>query len=263
MTDNKKCLIAINKLCYNYGTAKVLEDINLNIHENKFYGVIGPNGSGKTTLIRNLSRGLFPQKGTIYLDGCDITDTSNRELARRISYVPQNTHIEFEFSVMDIILMGRSPYLKRLQSESKKDIDIVKNAMVITNTWQLRNKNIGEISGGERQRVIIARALSQQAKIMLLDEPVSQLDIHHQIEILRIIKKLTEEKRLTAILSLHDLNLAAQYSDQLILLKKGRVFKQGSPQDVITEENIKEAYGIKIRVIEDFTTGKPHIIPYY
>jgi len=263
MRDNLKCLVETDRLCYNYGVVKVLEDINLSIHENKFYGIIGPNGSGKTTFIRNLSRGLMPQKGTIYLEGNDITAFSNRELARKISYVPQNTHLEFEFSVMDIVLMGRSPYLKRLQSESKSDIDVVENAMKITNTWHLRNKNIGEISGGERQRVIIARALAQQAKIMLLDEPVSQLDIHHQIEILRMVKKLTEEKRLTAIISLHDLNLAAQYSDQVILLKKGRVFKQGSPYEVITEENIMEAYGIKVQVIKNITNGRPHIIPYY
>lgn len=260
---NSGSLIAINGLSWNYGEVKVLEDINLTIHKNRFYGIIGPNGSGKTTLLKNLSRSLMPEKGAVLLEGQDITGFSNKSLARKISFVPQNTHLEFEFSVMDVVLMGRSPYLKRFQSECEYDMDAAKNAMLITNTWHLREKNIGEISGGERQRVIIAHALAQQTEIMLLDEPVSQLDIQHQIEILRMIRRITEEKRMTAILSLHDLNLAAQYSDHLILLNKGRVFKQGCPGEIITEENIREAYGIKVHIMENPLTGRPHLIPYY
>lgn len=261
MEDNES-LITINKLCWNYGQVKVLDDINLTINKNRFYGIIGPNGSGKTTLLKNLSRSLMPQKGAVLLDGADITGFSNKDLARKISYVPQNTHLEFEFSVMDIVLMGRSSYLKRFQSESRSDIDIAKNAMLITNTWHLREKNIGQISGGEKQRVIIARALAQQAEIMLLDEPVSQLDIQHQIEILDIIKRLTQDKKVTVILSIHDLNLAAQYSDCLILMDKGRVFKRGTPEEIITEENIRRVYGVKVHIMENPLTGKPHLIPY-
>ncbi len=260
MKDGKD-IIATNKLCWKYGEAAVLNDISLTIKKNRLYGIIGPNASGKTTLLKNLSRSLMPQKGSVFLFDDDITGFSNNKLARKVSCVPQNTYLRFEFSVMDMVLMGRSPYLRKFQSESEYDIEIAKNAMLITNTWHLREKNIGQISGGERQRVIIARALAQQTEIMLLDEPVSQLDIHHQIEILDIIKKLTEDEKLTAVLSLHDLNLAAQYSDFLILMDKGRIFKHGLPNEIITEENIQKVYGIKTFIMENPFNRKPHIIP--
>lgn len=257
----EKELLTIKRLDWFYGEQKVLDDINLTLCKNGFYGIIGPNGSGKTTLLKNISRSLTPQKETIYLYDRDITEFSNKNLAKEISYVPQSTDLEFEFSVMDMVLMGRSPYLKRLQSESGYDIDIAKNAMQITNTWHLREKNIGQISGGERQRAIIARALTQQSEIMLLDEPVSQLDMHHQIEILEILKRLTEEKKVTVILSLHDLNLAAQYCDKVILMDKGRIFKQGFPYEIMIVSNIQKVYGMKVYIMKNPLTGKPHLIP--
>lgn len=261
MIKKQENLIKIKKLDWHYGENKVLDDISLNLHNCGFYGIIGPNGSGKTTLLKNISRSLEPKKGTVFFNEKDITEYSNKELAKKISYVPQNTNLEFEFSVMDIVLMGRSPYVKRFQAENANDIGIAKRAMEITNTWHLKEKNIGMISGGERQRAIIARALAQQTNIMLLDEPVSQLDIQHQIEILEMLKKLTEEKKLTVIMSLHDLNLAAQYCDKLILMDKGRVFKEGAPHEIIEEENIQKVYGMKVYIMKNPHTGKPHLIP--
>jgi iron complex transport system ATP-binding protein len=261
MKEKMEQLISIKELNWYYSEDKVLDDISMSLDNNGFYGIIGPNGSGKTTLLKNISRSLMTKKGTVFLNEKDITGFSNKELARKISYVPQNTNLEFEFSVMDIVLMGRNPYLKRFQAESTHDTEIARNAMSITNTWHLKEKNIGMISGGERQRVIIARALVQQTDVMLLDEPVSQLDIQHQIEILEILKKLTEEKKLTVIMSLHDLNLAAQYCDELILMDKGRIFKKGAPYEIIEEENIRMVYGMRAFIMKNPFTGKPHLIP--
>ncbi len=260
MKKGSKPLIKINKLDWFYNEEKVLDNITLSFN-NGFYGIIGPNGSGKTTLIKNIARSLMPKEGTVFLNERDITGFSNREYAREISYVPQNTNLEFEFSVMDIVLMGRSPYLGRFQTESTHDMDIARNAMEITNTWHLRKKNIGMISGGERQRVIIARALAQQTNVMLLDEPVSQLDIQHQIEILEILKNLTKDKKISVILSLHDLNIAAQYCDEMILMDKGRIFKKGFPHEIILKENIRKVFGMEAHIMKNPLTGKPHLIP--
>jgi iron complex transport system ATP-binding protein len=259
---NTKELITINKLSWAFGQHKVLDDISLTIYEGGVYGIIGPNGSGKTTLLKNIARCLMPEKDSIYLSDKDLTQFSNITLAKEISYVPQSTDIEFEFSVMDMVLMGRSPYIARFQSESTSDINIAKNAMEATNTWYLKDKNINRISGGERQRAIIARALAQNTNIMLLDEPVSQLDIHHQIEILDILKRLAVGKKVSVILSLHDLNMAAQFCDRLILMDKGKIFKEGLPHDIIREDIIYSVYGVKAIVIKNPVTGAPHLVPY-
>ncbi|RCX20111.1 iron complex transport system ATP-binding protein [Anaerobacterium chartisolvens] len=261
MNENNKLLISVKGLDWNYGEDRVLENVTLDLYSNGFYGIIGPNGSGKTTLLKNISRSLITKKGKVFLSERDITEFSNKELAKKISYVPQNTNLEFEFSVTDIVLMGRSPYLKRFQCESTYDMGIAKYAMQVTDIWHLRHKNIGMVSGGERQRVIIARALAQQADVMLLDEPVSQLDIHHQIEILEILKKLTEDNRLTVVMSIHDLNMAAQYCERLILMDKGRIFKEGGPHEVIVEENIRRVYGLNAFIMKNPLTDKPHLIP--
>lgn len=258
----EKSMINIKNLYWFYGNQKVLDNIGIDFHKNSIYGIIGPNGSGKTTLLKNITRSLMPKDKNIHIYDKDITSFSNRQLAKIISYVPQNTSLEFEFSVMDIVMMGRTPYLRRLRKESPDDIRIVENSMKITNTWNLKDKNIGNISGGERQRAIIARALAQQSKIMLLDEPVSQLDIHHQVEILKILKRLKREKKVTVIMSLHDLNLASQYCDKLILMDEGKIIKEGAPKEIIKKENIEKVYGIRVNVMENPINKKPHVILY-
>lgn len=258
----RKGIITINKLDWAFGQHKILDDINLTIDEGGIYGIIGPNGSGKTTLLKNIARCLMPEKNSIHLGDKDLTQFSNKSLAKEISYVPQNTDMEFEFSVMDMVLMGRSPYIKRLQSESSNDIEIAKNAMEMTNTWDLRDKNINMISGGERQRTVIARALAQKANIMLLDEPVSQLDLHHQLEIMDILKRLAIENKVTVVMSIHDLNIAAQFCDRLILMDKGKIFKEGMPNEIIKEDIVYSVYGVKAIVMKNPITGTPHLIPY-
>jgi len=259
---NRKEIITINKLSSAYGKHKILDDINLTIYEGGIYGIIGPNGSGKTTLLKNIARCLVPKKNSIHLADKDITQFSNRSLAKEISYVPQNTDLEFEFSVMDMVLMGRSPYIKRLQSESSYDIEVAERAMKATNTWHLRDKNINMVSGGERQRAIIARALAQETNIMLLDEPVSQLDLHHQLEIMDILKRLAIEDKVTVIMSIHDLNIAAQFCDRLVLMNNGKIFKDGIANDIIKEDIIYSVYGVRAIVMKNPVTGTPHLIPY-
>ncbi|MCY6369643.1 ABC transporter ATP-binding protein [Clostridium ganghwense] len=251
--------IIIKDLKWNYGDRNVLKNINLEFERNKFYTIIGPNGSGKTTLLKNISKILFPKKECVYINEIDLITMKNKTLAQNISYVPQNTMIDFEFSVMDVVLMGRNPYMGRFQSEREEDIEIAKKAMQMTNTWKLREKNINELSGGERQRVIVARALTQDTDIIILDEPISNLDIHHQIELLDTVKFL--KKDITVIAVLHDLNLAAKYSDYLILTNNGEIVQKGSPREVLTKENIEKVYSIKVNMIEDPVTGSPHIIP--
>ncbi|SES88024.1 heme ABC transporter ATP-binding protein [Anaerobranca gottschalkii] len=252
--------ILISGLSWKYETQKILTDIKLNIERGKFYSIIGPNGSGKTTLLKNILKILPVEKKTIFLQGQDINKISIKNLAKKIAHVPQDTKIDFDFTVLDLVMMGRNPYLKHFQLEGEKDLEIVKGAMEATGVWEFRNKSINNLSGGERQRVIISRALAQQSDILLLDEPISNLDLYHQIEILDLIHKIVKEKGKTVIAVLHDLNLAAQYSDYVILLNKGKVFTEGKPEEVITEKNISEVYKINCRVIKNPCDNTPLVI---
>jgi iron complex transport system ATP-binding protein len=241
----------------------VLNNVSLNVKAGELVSIIGPNGSGKTTLLKCMSGILPPKSGVTALLGKDILSFKKRELAKLMAYVPQNTSIEFGFSVLDIVLMGRSPYLGPFQSETLDDLKIVDEAMEMTNIVHIKDKKVTEISGGERQRVIIASALAQTPKVLLLDEPVSNLDIQHQMEVLGILKRLTEEKMITVVAVLHDLNLAAEYSDTVMLLKDGRVVKSGTPLEVITADNINDAYQTNVYMTKNPVSGNPHIIPIY
>lgn len=261
MPERLEYPVKIDNLSWSYRDKCVLSNIGLTFEKNKFHSIIGPNGSGKTTLLKNISRILEPGKGVVFIGGKDIVSMGSKEAARRIACVPQNTSSDFDFSAMDIVMMGRSPHFRRFQPETEEDLEIVRNAMVATSTWQLKNKNINEISGGERQRVIIARALAQKAGIILLDEPISQLDIHHQVEILDMVKLLVINSEVTVLAVLHDLNMAAEYSDNIVLVDDGRIFLQGTPEQVLTGENIEKVYNLQVRIIKNPVTGKPHLIP--
>ena len=251
--------IAIHNLTYKYDKYNVIEDLSLSLEKNKLYSIIGPNGSGKTTLLKNILNILEVNKNCIYVDGKDIKSYSTLELAKEISYVPQNTNIDFDFTAYEIVLMGRSPYIKRLSEETALDKEIVKSAMERTKVWEMRDIKINHLSGGEQQRVFVARAIAQDTEVILLDEPISHLDICHQIELLDCINTLKENKTIIAVL--HDLNLAAQYSDEIILINSGKIKIQGSPEEVLTQDLISEVYKLKVSMIKDPNTGKPHIIP--
>lgn len=253
--------VIIKNLNYSIDNKNILSDISLDIKKGMFYSILGPNGSGKTTLLKNISRTLEPNKNTVYIEDKDIIKYKYKDLAKELAYVPQDTSVDFDFPAIDVVLMGRVPYLRRFENESKKDIEIVERSMRLTNTWHLKDKNIRNLSGGERQRIIIARALAQESNIILLDEPISQLDIHHQIEIMDTIKSLNKKCNITVITVLHDLNIASQYSDCLILVDKGEIASVGEPEVVLSQTNIKKIYNMDVIMIKNPVNGKPHIIP--
>jgi len=254
-------VIEAREIKYRYSTDWVLNDLSLTVEQGEIAGIIGPNGSGKTTILKLMSKVLRPEAGNVWLMSKNIASMKQREIAKLVAVVPQGTSIAFPFTVREIVLMGRSPHLGLLQMERESDMRIADNAMALTDTLDFADRSIDELSGGERQRVIIARALAQEPKVMLLDEPTSYLDINHQVEIFDLIKRLNSERDLTVVIVSHDLNMAAEYCDRLILLKNGRVYKDGSPREVITEADIREVYEANVVVSDNAVTGAPHIIP--
>lgn len=253
--------VLIEDLSFKYDTDEVLKNIDLEIPRGNFVSILGPNGSGKTTLLKNICNILKPNNGKILINNREVSNYKYKELAKIIAVVHQNSDIQFDFSVFDIVLMGRFPYTSRFKGESSKDIEIAKEAMMNTGIWELRDKGINEISGGERQRVMIARALAQEPEILILDEPISNLDIKYQVGILELCKRLNKEKGLTIIMTLHDINLAGRYSDYLILLDKGRIKIMDVPEKVLTKENISNVYGIKVDILKRNGDKTPYIIP--
>lgn len=244
-----------------YDSIKVLEDVHFSVKTGTFLGILGPNGSGKTTLLKSISRVLHPKKGVILIDDTDVYKMKSGEVARNMAVVPQDSVITFNFTALQIVLMGRSPHLSRLQAESERDLAIARRAMEYTGTWQFANRPVTEISGGERQRVIIARALTQEPKIMLLDEPTSHLDISNQLEIMDLLKHLCLEKKMLIVGVFHDFNLAARYCDSIILLKQGKIFAVGTAAETMTSENIKSVFGIDAIVNKHPVTDLPYVIP--
>ena len=244
-----------------YGSVKVLEDVSLSVHEGDFVGILGPNGSGKTTLIKSISRTLKPSVGTILLNEADIYSLKSVEVAKQLAVVPQDSSIGFSFAALDVVLMGRNPHMARFQMESSKDLAIAKKAMIMTNTWQFAERPINELSGGERQRVIIARAIAQEPKILLLDEPLTHLDIINQLEIMDLVKELCEKEKLIILAVFHDLNLAARYCTSAIMLKKGKIFSAGTLSEVLTSENIKGVFNVNAIVRKHLVTNSIFIIP--
>lgn len=246
--------------CY-YGSVKVLENVRFAVKERDFMGVLGPNGSGKTTLLRSISRTLKPHRGTIFLNNVDVYDLENIEVAKQMAVVPQDTAIAFNFTALDIVLMGRNPHLSRFQMESENDIAMARKAMELTNTWHLAKRPINKLSGGERQRVIIARGLAQEPKILLLDEPTVHLDINNQLEIMDLLKELSIKKRLIVLAVFHDFNLAARYCDSAILLKDGKIVSAGNLDTVLTKENIKNVFQVDTMVRKHPITNSLYVIP--
>ena len=194
-----------------YGSTKVLEDVSLSVKGGDFVGILGPNGSGKTTLLKSISRSLKPYKGTILLNESDIYSLKSVDVAKQMAVVPQETSIGFNFSALDVVLMGRNPHMKRFQMESSNDMAVARKVMNLTNIWHLAERPINELSGGEKQRVIIARALAQEPTILLLDEPLTHLDIINQLEIMDLVKDLCVKEKLIVLAVFHDFNLAARY----------------------------------------------------
>ncbi|HPL53570.1 MAG TPA: ABC transporter ATP-binding protein [Bacillota bacterium] len=251
--------IRVEKLSFSYDVKKVLEQINMEINKGSFFCIIGPNGSGKSTLLKVISAALKPQKGVVYVEGIDISHIKNRSVAKLISFVPQNTSLEFDFKVSDIVLMGRYPYINKFIGEKQEDLELAEKAMQYTNTLFLKDRSFMELSGGERQRVILAQALTQNTEILILDEPVSHLDLQHQMEILNLIKKMCVDKKLTAITVLHDLNLASAYSDYIVMMRNGEIKKRGTPFETLTASGIKEIFDTDVYVSVSPVGNKPYV----
>ncbi len=246
-------------LTIGYNGDPVLREVSLTTARGQLVGIVGPNGSGKSTLVRALSRVLPPMRGRVLLDGADIYGMTARELARRLAVVPQDNQVAFDFPVREIVLMGRAPHLSRFGLERPHDYAIAEEAMRLTHTEVFAERPITSLSGGERQRCMVARALAQQPEVLLLDEPTAHLDINHQIEILDLTRRLTAERSLATLVVLHDLNLASQYCDQLLLVAQGRMLAEGTPQEVVTESRIRAAYGADVHIRLHPTSGRPYV----
>ncbi len=244
-----------------------LQDVTCSVREGEFLGIIGPNGSGKTSLLNLLARLARPQGGDIRLFGESLTRLAPVQMARTVGVVPQETPPAFSFTVAEVVLMGRFPHARRephswLASvgwETETDVRTAWSAMDETNVAGLANRAIDTLSGGERQRVWIARALTQEPRVLLLDEPTAHLDLHHQAELCRLLRRLNEQRALTVVLISHDLNLASQYCDRLLLLNHGCLIALGSPQEVLRADTLQRVYGCEVLVDAHPTSGLPRM----
>ena len=252
-------MIELCSISFRYQKDWVLWDLSFLIKKGEFVGVIGPNGSGKSTLLKILSSLLIAQKGEIFSEGVPLKKMSRSDLAKKIAVVPQETHLLFPFKALEIVLMGRSPYLGHLLFERTIDLEIARKAMEWTETLQFSERSMDELSGGERKRVFIARALAQEPEVILLDEPTSNLDIHHQLDFLELILHLNQERGLTIVMASHDINIASEFCDRLILLQQGRIYKMGPPQEVVIKDSIERVYGCEIWVDQHPVSKMPRI----
>lgn len=261
MNGSGRELISVDQVSFAYGAIEAVKDLSFSVAKGEVFGLLGPNGSGKSTVVRLLSRVLTPRSGCVSLASRDLGTYSREELARQVAVVPQETAIELPFSVLEVVLMGRSPHLGRFGFERPEDLSIARRAMEQTGVYDLATREIHELSGGERQRVILAKALAQEPRVLLLDEPTAFLDIKHQVEVYDLVKTLSRQNGLTVVAILHDLNLAALYCDRLALLKSGRLFCLGTPEQVLTYTNIKAVYETEVYIGLNDITGKVHILP--
>ncbi len=254
-------ILNVEDLRFSYGKTEVLKGISMEFYQGTFYGIIGPNGCGKSTLLKNLYGYLTPSSGSVSIFDKDIRSMKARQRAKYIAYVPQETFTGFDFTVYDVIAMGRSPYHTGLQPMSKEDHDKIIEAMEETSTLHLKDKSINQLSGGEKQRAILARAFAQDSEIIVLDEPVSMLDINHQVEIMDLARSLADKKYRTIICVLHDLNLAAQYAQHIFLMADGRLVESGMQNHVLTEDILTNVYGVSVRVDLDADANIKTIVP--
>lgn len=245
----KNKVIEVSNLNFKINDNHILKNIDLNVDEGEFIGLIGPNGAGKTTLLKSLN-GINKCDGTINLHGKNIETLNDKEIALKVGLMHQNTTVTFPFPAEEIVLMGRYPHLKRTQSVSSKDRDIAKKHMEFTDTYKLKHKPINQMSGGERQRVLFAKVLTQETDIILLDEPTASLDITHEEQIFKFSKELSQKGK-TVIAAVHDLKIAAKYCTRLVLMSEGRISSIGTPQEVLTADNLKEAYKVNAVVYDN------------
>ena len=247
--------IQTDNIQVSFGSKTILQDISLDIRDKEFVGIIGPNGSGKSTFLKCLYRVLQPNHGKIFFDGTEMSSLSHRDTALKMAVVAQHSTVNFDFSVLEMVLMGRSPYKGLLDRDQIDDYEIARHALSQVGLSDFESRNFNTLSGGEQQRVILARALAQRTECLVLDEPTNHLDIKYQLELMTIVKRLDA----TVVSAIHDLNLASIYCDRLIALKDGSVVCTGTPHEVLTEETIRHIYGVSATV-QTLPNGRLNII---
>ncbi len=250
--------IKCEQLAVELGGKLIIKQVDANFEKNKFIGVIGPNGSGKSTLLRSVYRVLKPKSGQIYLDDKPLNEYGYKQSARKMAVVSQHNFYNFEFSVKEVVLMGRSPHKKNMERDNAEDYRIVNEALEHVDMANYHDRSFSTLSGGEQQRIILARALAQKTDCLILDEPTNHLDIRHQLHILDLVKKM----KVTVIAALHDLNTALAYCDYLYVLKDGHIFAAGHPEEIITPQLIKDVYEVESNILVDAKSGKK-MISYY
>ena len=248
--------IRIDNVEFSYTSASVLNDISLDIDGPAFVSILGPNGVGKSTLIHCINKILQPTSGSVFIDGKNVRETSIKELAKQIGYVPYSANDTFPLTVVDTVMMGRHPHSKWKSLDN--DLDVVYDTLKMLGISHLAMRQFNELSAGQHQKVMLARGLVQEPKILLLDEPTSNLDIRHQLDVTKMLKRLSAERGILIIMISHDINIAAKYADNVILMFQGKIFDVGTPSEVITEDNLRTVYGVESRVIDD--EGRPHVI---
>lgn len=251
--------IETRSVSFAYDGRAVLDDVSLTVAAGEMVGILGPNGSGKTTLLRILS-GVLRSRGAVKLNGKDVAAYSRRELSKLFGIVAQESRVNFPYTVAEIVLMGRAQHHSAFALEGENDLAVARASMELTDALPLADRYLHELSGGEKQRVMIARAIAQEPEILLLDEPSAFLDLKHQLQVFELLGRLNRGRGLTILAALHDLNLAALFFPRLIMLRNGRIFRDGAPTEVLTEKTIAEVYGIQVRIEQDPATGKPQLL---
>ena len=249
-------IIEINGLSFSYSSVSVLKDITMRIEGPKFISILGPNGVGKSTLIHCMNKILEPTEGTVLIDGENVKDISIKELAKFMGYVPYSANDSFPLTVVDTVLMGRHPHTKWKSLDN--DLEIVYDTLNLLGISDLAMRSFNELSAGQHQKVMLARGLAQEPTILLLDEPTSNLDVRHQLEVAKLLKRMSIEKNILVIMICHDINIAAKYSDEIILLNGGTIYTVGTPDKVITSDVLEQVYGVTADVI--MHDGSPHVI---
>ncbi len=252
-------ILTLSDIGFGYGRNRVLAHIGFQVHAGEIIGILGPNGSGKSTLLKLMDGILLPHEGEILIRERPLSDFKRSDLAKEVAMVSQENHFRFAFSVMEVVLMGRFPHLGKTQFEGKEDIKAALEALEATHTDHLAGRSLDELSGGEKQRVLIARALAQEPNVILLDEPTSFLDLKYKREMFRLITSMGKSKGLSVVIVSHDIDLASQYCDRILLLNKGVIHKLGVPEEVITATDIETVYDCPVHVDRNPATGKPRV----
>ena len=256
-------MLEAKEISIGYGESEIVKDVSFALRNGEILAILGANGAGKTTLLKSLNAGLPVSGGKIFLGGKSLKDFSRREVAQKIAVVAQETETKFPVTVLEFVLAGRFAHGNAFGWETMSDLQIAENALRICDLADFENRLMNRLSGGERQRVVLARALATQAQILLLDEPTANLDLAHQALMFRLVRERCKSRRLSAVVITHDLNLASEFADEILLLKKGKVAAFGKPENVLTARNLREVFDVEVFLDANPTSGKPRITMNY